>query len=89
MDSLPFALWKGLLINFNQLLLLYIAIAFLSGWFLYKKKKEILYALVCLLIFACIALWNDWNAGRQLRLIVYNTDDIQQSILLKEIRRLL
>ena len=73
MDSQPFSLWTGLIINFNQLLLLYAAIALFAGLFLYKMKKYFIPALMCLLVFICIGLWNKWHAQQQVLLIVYNT----------------
>jgi len=72
MDSLPFALWTGLLINFNQLLLLYSAIASFSGFVLYKKKKYLIPALLCLLMVGCIGFWTKWNAQQQVLMIVYH-----------------
>jgi competence protein ComEC len=72
MDRLPFALWTGILINFSQVLLLYTAIAFFTGFIAYRNKKHFVSFLLTLLIFACISFWSNWNAKQQCIIIVYN-----------------
>ncbi|SDC67192.1 ComEC/Rec2 family competence protein [Niabella drilacis] len=68
----PFALWKGLLLNIPQVILLYIFISGMAVVWMQKRKAGLWAAAISLsgiLIFRTLSFY---DAGRQAKMIVYN-----------------
>lgn len=71
-DQLPYTILHALQINTVQVSLLYMAIAGLAWWWLYKHKKGIWLALICLLGISTIRSLSMLQTGKQQKMIVYN-----------------
>lgn len=68
----PFALWKGLLLNIPQVLLLYIFIAGMAAGLLGKRKPGFWVAAVSLCGIMMLRAISFYHAGQQEKIIVYN-----------------
>ncbi len=71
-DQLPYTILHALQINTVQVGLLYMTIAGLAWWWLYKHKKGIGLALICLLYISTIRSLSILQTGKQQKMIVYN-----------------
>lgn len=71
-ELLPAFLWDGLQINGAQVMLLFIVIALLAGWWLGRERRCLPAALFFLLCFAGVRAYSFYQAERQRKIIVYN-----------------
>ena len=71
-SRLPFAVWKGLQIDFFQMILLFVIVCVSGIWLMKKKSTFFPYALAFLLIFLCSCTWKQIETLQQKRFVVYN-----------------
>lgn len=74
-EDLPHAMIEGISISLGQLLLIYCFIISLVVFFVYKKKRAFIIALITLFSFLCIEIYMIWSANSSNELIVYNRKD--------------
>lgn len=71
-DKLPFSVWEGLQISYIQLLLLLAVTTMLTCWIFARNTKNILAALLCMMMFFILRDVNIFQHQIQQKLIVYN-----------------
>lgn len=74
MEDFPLAVWSGISISLAQTVLLFICIAGISLWLIEQRKAGLWWVLSGLLTFFLIRTVSFYNAGKQQKLIVYNTN---------------
>ena len=76
-NDLSFAVWDKIPATILSTWLIYAVLAGFSAWLLLKQKKYFKMALVPLLAFVAQAVYNNWQTGKQQKLIVYNVPRYQ------------
>jgi competence protein ComEC len=71
-NSFPFALWNDVSISVSQTILLYGVLITLIFWLFKKNKFALKLALVGILSFSFITLYQTWKSSDQRKMIVYN-----------------
>jgi len=71
-NDLSFAVWDKIPATVLSTWLLYAVVAGFGAWLVLKQKKYFKMALVALLTFVMQSIYNNWQTGRQQKLIVYN-----------------
>ena len=72
MESMPFALWRGMQINIAQMAFMYAAIIAMSYWLLQKNKMALIACQCCILGFVFIRTASFIETTQQQKLLVYN-----------------
>ncbi len=71
-NELSFAVWDKIPATVLSTWLLYAVVAGIGTWLLLKQKKYFKIALFALLAFVIQGAYNNWQTGKQQKLIVYN-----------------
>ncbi|MEO6289205.1 MAG: ComEC/Rec2 family competence protein [Ginsengibacter sp.] len=71
-NAVPFSLWDNISLNVPETITLYGAVCCFLFWLIKKQKVAFKVALACYLIFACMIVFNKWQAFNQKKIIVYN-----------------
>ncbi len=76
-NGLSFSVWDGLSATIVATWLLYAFVIGITSWLLNKNKNALLLALSCLLAFATLKAFDNWQIKNQQKLIVYNVPQHQ------------
>jgi competence protein ComEC len=76
-NSLPFSVWGPLQISTFQLMLMFMIITMLSMYLMQKKRKAVVPALLCLLLFVGMRSYAFIEASFQKKIIVYNIPNMK------------
>jgi competence protein ComEC len=76
-NGLSFAVWDGLSATVVSTWLLYAFVLGVTSWLLNKNKNALLLAMSCLLAFAMLKAFSNWQIKNQQKIIVYNVPQHQ------------
>ena len=71
-NNLSFAVWDKIPATVLSTWLMYAVVAGFSAWLIVKQKRYFKMAVVALLAFVMQSAFNNWQTGKQQKLIVYN-----------------
>jgi len=71
-DQLPAAVWSGWSLSFELLVLLFLAIIFVSSWLIYKQRTAFWLAWTAAIGLCVLAFLQQWNWEQQNQLTIYH-----------------